>query len=418
MAEHQHPWTDCLTVIEITDKGMRRATNQDSSVVVMQDDDAGFSTRGHLFVVCDGMGAHAAGELASSDAVTHIPHHYLVFQDLTPPLALRRAIEEANHKIHRKGQVNPEFHNMGTTCSALLLLPQGAVIGHVGDSRVYRRREGIVEQLTSDHSLVWEMRAQGHKSDDIPSNVITRSLGPNPDVQVDCEGPFPVQLGDTFLLCSDGLNGEVGDAEIGAAMAALPPLEASQFLVDLANLRGGPDNITIIIVQVIGDRVCTDPQTVAPFESQQRKAKGTNTHPAFWITATAFSLAGLFLSLTDNLIIGLSAVGIAAVAGLVGLIKSKQSNPPAEPTTTAGPLGKGPYTKENCRPDKSILEKLLTTAKQIREISQTSNKDYRWGPFDEHLVEGTEYFQEKNYVPAFQTLAKGICYIMNEFRSK
>jgi serine/threonine protein phosphatase PrpC len=418
MAEHQHPWTDCLTVIEITDKGMRRATNQDSSVVVMQDDDAGFSTRGHLFVVCDGMGAHAAGELASSDAVTHIPHHYLVFQDLTPPLALRRAIEEANHKIHRKGQVNPEFHNMGTTCSALLLLPQGAVIGHVGDSRVYRRREGIVEQLTSDHSLVWEMRAQGHKSDDIPSNVITRSLGPNPDVQVDCEGPFPVQLGDTFLLCSDGLNGEVGDAEIGAAMAALPPLEASQFLVDLANLRGGPDNITIIIVQVIGDRVCTDPQTVAPFESQQRKVKRTNTHPAFWITATAFSLAGLFLSLTDNLIIGLSAVGIAAVAGLAGLIKSKQSNPPAEPTTTAGPFGKGPYTKENCRPDKSILEKLLTTAKQIREISQTSNKDYRWGPFDEHLVEGTEYFQEKNYVPAFQTLAKGICYIMNEFRSK
>ena len=93
MVEYQHLWNDCLTVIEITDKGMRRATNQDSSVVVMQDDDAGFSTRGHLFVVCDGMGAHAAGELASSDAVTHIPHHYLVFQDLTPPLALRRAIE-------------------------------------------------------------------------------------------------------------------------------------------------------------------------------------------------------------------------------------------------------------------------------------------------------------------------------------
>jgi len=418
MAEHQHLWTDCLTIIEITDKGMRRATNQDSSVVVMQDDDAGFNSRGHLFVVCDGMGAHAAGELASGDAVTHIPHHYLVFQDLTPPLALRRAIEEANREIHRKGQVNPEFHNMGTTCSALLLLPQGAVIGHVGDSRVYRRREGIVEQLTFDHSLVWEMRAQGHKSDNIPSNVITRSLGPNPDVQVDCEGPFPVQLGDTFLLCSDGLNGEVDDAEIGAAMATLPPLEAAQFLVDLANLRGGPDNITIIIVQVIGDRVCTDTQDVAPFESQQRKIKRTNSHPAFWITATAFSLAGLFLLLTDHLIIGLSAVGIGAIAGLAGLIKSKQSNPSEAPTTTAGPLGKGPYSNESCMPNKPILEKLLTTAKQIRQISQTSNKDYRWGPFDEHLVEGTEYFQQKNYLLAFQTLAKGICYIMDEFRSK
>lgn len=419
MVEHQHSWSDCLTVIEITDKGMRRATNQDSSVVVMQDDDTGFSARGHLFVVCDGMGAHAAGELASSDAVTHIPHHYLIFQDLTPPIALRRAIEEANHEIHRKGQVNPEFHNMGTTCSSLLLLPQGAVIGHVGDSRVYRRREGIVEQLTFDHSLVWEMRAQGHKSDDIPSNVITRSLGPNPDVQVDCEGPFPVQLGDTFLLCSDGLNGEVSDAEIGAAMATLPPLEASQFLVDLANLRGGPDNITIIIVQVIGNRICTDRQTVTPFESQKRKTKGPTAHPAFWITATAFSLAGLFfLSLTEHLVIGLSAVGIGASTGLAGLIKSKQPSPSVEPAATEGPLGKGPYTKDSCMPDKSILEKLLSTAKQIREISQTSNKDYRWGPFDEHLVDGTEYFQKKQYLPAFQTLAKGICYIMDEFRSK
>ena len=418
MVEYHHPWTDCLTVIEITDKGMRRATNQDSSVVVIQDDDTKFNARGHLFVVCDGMGAHAAGELASSDAVTHIPHHYLIFQDATPPIALRRAIEEANHEIHRKGQVNPEFHNMGTTCSSLLLLPQGAVIGHVGDSRVYRRREGIVEQLTFDHSLVWEMRAQGHKSDDIPSNVITRSLGPNPDVQVDCEGPFPVKLGDTFLLCSDGLNGEVSDAEIGAAIATLPPLEASQFLVDLANLRGGPDNITIIIVQVIGDRVCTNSQTVTPFESQKRTIKRTTAHPAFWITATAFALAGLFLSLTEHLPIGLSAIGIGAIAGLAGLIKSKQPNSPVEPTATEGPLGKGPYTKDSCMPDKSILEKLLSTAKQIREISQTSNKDYRWGPFDEHLVEGTEYFQEKQYSQAFRTLAKGICYIMDEFRSK
>ena len=111
-------------------------------------------------------------------------------------------------------------------------------------------------------------------------------------------------------------------------------------------------------------------------------------------------------------------MGIGAIAGLAGLIKSKQPNSPAEPTATEGPLGKGPYTRDSCFPDKSILEKLLSTAKQIREISQTSNKDYRWGPFDEHLVEGTEYFQQKQYLPAFQTLAKGICYIMDEFRSK
>ena len=83
MVKHNHNWNDALTVVEVTDKGMRRATNQDSSVVVLQSEENAFDHRGHLFVVCDGMGAHAAGELASRDAVEHIPHHYLVYQDLS-----------------------------------------------------------------------------------------------------------------------------------------------------------------------------------------------------------------------------------------------------------------------------------------------------------------------------------------------
>ncbi|MEC7565707.1 MAG: protein phosphatase 2C domain-containing protein [Planctomycetota bacterium] len=417
MTEHQHNWTDCLSVIEITDKGMRRATNQDSSIVVMQEDQEGWEARGHLFVVCDGMGAHAAGELASGDAVVFIPHHYLVFQDLTPPAALRRAIEETNREIHQKGQVNPEFHNMGTTCSSLLLLPQGAVIGHVGDSRIYRRRDSAIEQLTFDHSLVWEMRAKGHQRDDIPSNVITRSLGPNPEVNVDCEGPFPIQKGDTFLICSDGLNGEVSDAEIGSAMAVLPPLEASQFLVDLANLRGGPDNITIIIVQVTGERVCTDVQSCQPFQTGKKKVIAKRKNPAFWISAIAFALAGLFLVIAGAFPIGLIGIGIGSLCALLGLFRMQSKDATVETVALDEPLGTGPHSKESCIPDKAILKKLLTTTSQIRDISKTSENRYDWSSFDEHFLEGTEYFHHQEYVKAYQALSKAISFIMNQFRS-
>ena len=103
MVKHEHKWNDSLTVIEVTDKGMRRATNQDSSVVVLQSDEESYQQRGHLFVVCDGMGAHAAGELASGDAVDHIPHHYLVYQNLSPLEALekRRSLKPTLKSIAR-----------------------------------------------------------------------------------------------------------------------------------------------------------------------------------------------------------------------------------------------------------------------------------------------------------------------------
>ena len=148
------------------------------------------------------MGAHAAGELASKLAVDHLPLLYYKHDEFSPPEALEKALQGANQEIFRRGQENLDFHNMGTTCCVLLLLPQGAVIGHVGDSRIYRLRGDEFCQLTFDHSLVWEMRAPDQLDDDdtslpgIPRNVITRSLGPHPDVQVDLEGPFPIEVGD------------------------------------------------------------------------------------------------------------------------------------------------------------------------------------------------------------------------------
>ena len=248
-------WSHCLEYAALSDIGLRRANNQDSYKVVLAGNEADFQQRGHLFIVADGMGAHAAGELASKMATDVISLDYRKLLDQSPPEAILSAVLDANRQIHTRGQASPEFRGMGTTATMLLLLPAGALVAHVGDSRAYRLRGNRIEQLTFDHSLVWEMQAAGQLPEGevpgfISKNIITRSLGPNPTVQVDLEGPHPVQAGDTFLLCSDGLSNQVTDDEIGLVLSCLPPGEAVHALIELACLRGGPDNITAIIVRV------------------------------------------------------------------------------------------------------------------------------------------------------------------------
>jgi protein phosphatase len=245
-----------VRVARLTDVGVKRSHNQDACAAQPAVDEAGYRSHGHVFVVADGMGGHAVGEKASAKAVRDIPFLYSKHaRDGIIP-AIRRAFQEANAGIYAIGQQNPEFRGLGTTSTALILRPEGAWIGHVGDSRAYRVRGGKAEQLTFDHSWVWEIaRRQGVDPDelgDFKKNVIIRSLGPDPEVEVDIEGPHPVQPGDAFLLCSDGLTGVVSPQEIGAVVTALDPDEAARFLVHLANLRGGPDNITVMIVQVPG----------------------------------------------------------------------------------------------------------------------------------------------------------------------
>ncbi len=415
MVKHDHNWNDDLTVIEVTDKGMRRATNQDSSVVVIQNEDEAYNQRGHLFLVCDGMGAHAAGELASGDAVEHIPHHYLVYQNLSPPEALQKAITKANTEINRKGEENPDFHNMGTTCSSILLVPQGVICGHVGDSRVYRQRGSVIEQLTFDHSLQWELKAKGGNVENVPSNVITRSLGPNAEVEVDLEGPFPVQDGDSYLICSDGLSGEVSDAEIGAAMAILPPEQAAQFLLDLANLRGGPDNITVIIVKVHGQRFVTNQQAVEPLVIGKSTKPVKPIHPAVLVTSIVLGLAGL-LTMLLNPILGIGGLAAGIITILVGYALGRSG---IETGETLGPeyrFGSGPHIRCECQGNLQILQSLGKTANEVRKLSQEHPNKFNWAPFDEALVESNEQVQSGRFNEAFENLAKAIIFIMSEFR--
>jgi protein phosphatase len=238
----------------LTDVGIRRGHNQDNFAVQVARDAEQWQQRGHLFLVADGMGAHAVGEKASEQAAALIPHMYGKYAGNGPVTALRKAFVEANATINACGQANRDFQGMGTTSTALLLRPEGAWVGHVGDSRAYRVRDGLIEQLTYDHSLVWEyariQRIDPSQVHDIPANVIHRCLGPEPLVQVDIEGPHPIRAGDVFVVCSDGLSGQVPDPEIAAVTRALPPAQACRLLVDLANIRGGPDNITVIVVRV------------------------------------------------------------------------------------------------------------------------------------------------------------------------
>lgn len=239
----------------LSDIGFRRQNNQDACGVLLCPDRETWKNRGHLFVVADGMGGHAVGELASKIAVETILHTFYKSATPDPRQALREAMEEANRQINTRGTQNPEFQRMGTTGTALVLGPDGVLIGHVGDSRIYRVRGQRIDQLSADHSLVWEMiqSRQIHPRDAgtlVPKNIITRSLGPEPVVKVDLEGPHPVLVDDVYLLCSDGLSNLLEDGEIGMIAQTLPASEACRFLVNLANLRGGLDNITVVIARV------------------------------------------------------------------------------------------------------------------------------------------------------------------------
>jgi protein phosphatase len=241
-----------------TDVGMKREHNEDSFLV---NEDLG------LYVVCDGMGGHAGGETASRLAVQTIEKELISARlradnpfsaDTALPesplaAALREAVEGACAAVFRTNRSNPELAGMGTTCISLLVQGDHAIVGHVGDSRAYLVRDSQVWQLSEDHSLVNEQVRAGLLTEEEAKhsrlkNIITRSVGFEEDVLVDVVG-VETRSGDKFLLCSDGLSNliateEIRDALVGKDLAQVPDL-----LIQLANSRGGDDNITVIAVQ-------------------------------------------------------------------------------------------------------------------------------------------------------------------------
>jgi protein phosphatase len=399
---------ETIEYASLTDVGIRRSHNQDAHATLLATDTEQWEHCGHIFIVADGMGAHAVGELASQLAVGIIPHTYHKHALQGGISALRKAFVEANASIHAKGLQNPEFGGMGTTTTALLIRPEGAWIGHVGDSRAYRIRKGQIEQLSFDHSLVWEMaRRQGVDPESlvgVPTNVIVRSLGPEPLVQVDVEGPHPIEPGDIFLLCSDGLSGQLEDAEIGAVAAALPPAEACRFLVDLANLRGGPDNITVLIVKV-RESTGEQPRTV-----QKRPPWYTHIAWPFWVLAAGALLVGIAIGLNS---LGLPGGGnvaffLAAACSAVGLIgiiplyrkekKRLENEPEPSPPHT--------YRAASSQIEREQVEGIAAQVDDLARQVREKQIDVAWETFARQQAEADRLLADSNLVEALRGYSK------------
>lgn len=425
MASPSSPWDDCLQYSATTDVGMRRSNNQDSYSVVPASDLPNWNERGHLFMVADGMGAHAAGELASKLAADGIPHTYYTHRDKSPPEAILAAIQETNAQINRRGKANTDFHNMGTTASVLLLLPQGAMVAQVGDSRIYRLRENQLEQLTFDHSLVWEMRASGQIGENaelaalIPKNVITRSLGPHPVVRVDLEGPLPVELGDRFLLCTDGLTNKITDEELGSILNCLEVGEAAQVLVDLANLRGGPDNITVIAIKVTGPRITTranraDPLTVGG------DAAPRHVHPALLVVTGVCFVMSLGMVVIGQPIPALMAGLGGVIAAAVGVLQKYGNIGPDHEVALSGRrrLGRGPHTRTACLATADFVEKLDAISADLREAAFRGNRETSLNQFDQHCQQARAAADVQNYQQSVREYAQAIRFMMQQFRQQ
>jgi len=236
-----------------TDVGMRRDENQDSFGIVKGE-------RFQGFFVADGMGGVHGGAVASRIAVSGL-------EDLLPsafvasnPDTLVEVVRAINVQIFERGSSDPTLAGMGTTLVGVVFTPNGGVIVNVGDSRIYRVRGNEISQLSEDHTLVRELLKSGaitaDQAESHPaSHMLTRSLGPVADVQVDCRAlsEWP-EVGDFYVLCSDGLYNFVSDQEMLDVVRQNPLDDANQILINLANQRGGADNITVLIVSV-GDQV-------------------------------------------------------------------------------------------------------------------------------------------------------------------
>lgn len=255
--------TGKIEIVDVSDVGKRRPHNEDSTLCDL-------STG--LVVLADGMGGYKAGEVASAIAVTTT--HKKILEGLAninrgtidratglsnEAAVVKDAIIHVNSEIYRLAQNDPQCQGMGTTMVVVLFHNNLVTVGHVGDSRLYRIRQNNFTQVTKDHSLIQELIDRGlYTREEVlkttPKNLVTRAIGIEPDVQVDI-GEESVQAGDIYMLCSDGLNDMVDDEEIHLTLSKYSAnlAQGANELVRLANKNGGKDNISIVLIRVLGD---------------------------------------------------------------------------------------------------------------------------------------------------------------------
>ena len=243
-----------------TDVGMRREENQDSYGIMLGE---GY----RLFIVADGMGGVKGGSIASNLAIAVVEkalrdRAFISVQDVVD------AIQKGNAEVFKRGSADEALNGMGTTFAALFITTTAAYTIHVGDSRIYKVSNGAITQLTEDHTLVQELVRSGaitpEQAEHHPvAHMLTRSIGPSEKIEIEVNEMKPLPLSnDRFVICSDGLFNLVKEAEIAEIVSEVSTDEAVQYLIDLANERGGTDNITILLIDT--NEFAPRAATVAP----------------------------------------------------------------------------------------------------------------------------------------------------------
>lgn len=245
-----------IEAASLTDVGRQRSNNEDSFLYWEPSSDEDFRRKGRLAVVADGMGGYEGGQEASRLAVETVRSIYDNAFGASAQETLVEAFAAAHLNIQRFATEHPQFYGMGTTCTAVSIIERELCFAHVGDSRLYLIRGETITRLTRDHSYVGRLVESGIvRSEDAETHpqrhILTAALGSGREVTPHVpEHPVALELGDALLLCSDGLWGVIGDAELAQVVRGNTPAEACQKLVTTALERGGPDNITVLVLRV------------------------------------------------------------------------------------------------------------------------------------------------------------------------
>jgi PPM family protein phosphatase len=327
IAEHWHG----------SDLGRQRQGNEDN-----------FFVRAPLFVVADGMGGAQAGEVASEMAVKSFEPG---LGDGAPAESLVRVIEDANRRIHDRSRSDEQRAGMGTTVTAAYVGEADVVVAHVGDSRAYLWRGGDLIRLTKDHSLVGELVARGKLTEEQAEahpqrSVITRALGPEPNVQVDVD-VFPARAGDVFLLCSDGLTSMVNETKLKPILEGVESLEqGGRALIAAANEAGGRDNITVILFRL--------EEVGAPTDGASERAEEPDTSE--YATFSGEALGGPrqgasrpYPQVTDEVEAEYRRTGTVALPAIRPRAETETDAPPPPPRTAPLPQTATPERRRRRR---------------------------------------------------------------------
>jgi len=238
-----------------TDQGRRRPHNEDFIAFFEPNDLSEIQTSGNLYIVADGVGGAESGERASRFATQKVLYEYYQNPEANPGDRLRNAMRQAGNEIYQYATESVGLTRMATTMVAAVIRDQMLTVANVGDSRAYLIRNGHIEQITRDHSIVGEMVRNGLMTEEEASrskvkNKITRSLGGEFDVRVDVFKAIPLQPGDLVLLCSDGLTRYANSKDLIKISSQNTPQEAVKQMIDFANAAGGADNISVILVEI------------------------------------------------------------------------------------------------------------------------------------------------------------------------